>query len=503
VVPLTVGQTPLNAWGLYDMHGAVEEWCYDWYGSYEAGDQVDPVGRADGNFRVTRGGSHSTLIYYLRSANRIGALPEDKHWLIGFRVVLGEMPKTDPFPMPPSQLWARDVKQQIPSGVTKGPAPDVPYFKAHRKYVKIPPDSNGPLFSAHNHVPAIVPCPNGDLLAIWYTCVTERGRELNVVASRLRCDQKEWESAFPFWGAPDRNNHASAMWCDEKGTIYHFNGLSVGATWGPLALVMRRSKDNGVTWSKARLIAPDHNLRHMPVESTFRAQDGSIVLACDAVTGGSGGTAIWISRDEGKTWTDPGAGAPKPEFVPGKTGGWIAGIHAAVLQLKDGRLMAFGRGDNIDEKMPRSISSDMGKTWTYSPSIFPPVSGGQRCVLLRLKEGPIFFASFTGNRTESEAMSITDASGKERLITGLFGALSFDEGETWPCIRLISDDGPGREMETMDGRPFTMGFSSAEPGGYLSVCQAADGIIHLISSRQHYAFNLAWLKTPPPAELQP
>jgi hypothetical protein len=165
--------------------------------------------------------------------------------------------------------------------------------------------------------------------------------------------------------------------------------------------------------------------------------------------------------------------------------------------------MAFGRGDNIDEKMPRSISSDMGKTWTYSPSIFPPVSGGQRCVLLRLKEGPIFFASFTGNRTESEAMSITDASGKERLITGLFGALSFDEGETWPCIRLISDDGPGREMETMDGRPFTMGFSSAEPGGYLSVCQAADGIIHLISSRQHYAFNLAWLKTPPPAELQP
>ena len=43
-------------------------------------------------------------------------------------------------------------------------------------------------------------------------------------------------------------------------------------------------------------------------------------------------------------------------------------------------------------------------------------------------------------------------------------------------------------------------WKNAEPKGYLSVCQAADGLIHLISSRQHYAFNLAWLKTPPPAE---
>jgi hypothetical protein len=193
-----------------------------------------------------------------------------------------------------------------------------------------------------------------------------------------------------------------------------------------------------------------------------------------------------MSRDEGETWQD--------------AGGTIAGIHAGIVQLKDGRLMAFGRGDNINGRMPKSISTDMGKTWTCSASIFPPISGGQRLVVLRLREGPILFASFAGSRKESEPMPIIDASGRERLVSGLFAALSFDDGETWPCIRLISDDGPGRQVETMDGRLFTMGFSSAEPGGYMSVCQAADGIIHLISSRQHYAFNLAWLKTPPPAE---
>lgn len=63
---------------------------------------------------------------------------------------------------------------------------------------------------------------------------------------------------------------------------------------------------------------------------------------------------------------------------------------------------------------------------------------------------------------------------------------------------LTSDDGPGRELGTMDGGPFTLSWQSAEPRGYLSVCQSADGVIQLISSRLHYALNLAWLKAQPP-----
>ena len=86
------------------------------------------------------------------------------------------------------------------------------------------------------------------------------------------------------------------------------------------------------------------------------------------------------------------------------------------------------------------------------------------------------------------------------MVTGLFAAVSFDEGKTWPYIRLVTDDGTGREIETMDKRPFTMDLNTAEPGGYLTACQSEDGIIHLISSQQHYTFNLEWLKTLPPAK---
>ncbi len=478
-VSLATGKTPPNAWGLYDMHGNVEEWVHDWYGPYEIGEQSDPIGRAAGDFRVTRGGSHSTEPYYLRSANRMGALPEDKHWLIGFRVVQGEMPKTPPLQAMARPLHQRDVRQKAPATLSKGPDPSRPYFKGPRVYVKIPPDSIGPMFSRHNHDPAITECANGDLLAIWYTCVDEPGRELGILASRLRYGAEEWEPAAPFWNAPDRNDHAPALWFDGNKTLYHFNGLSAAATWGNLATILRTSTDNGATWSKARLIIAEHGSRHMPVESVFRTREGYIVLPADAVTGGQGGTALHISRDGGKTWTD--------------AGGTIAGIHAGLVQLKDGRLMAFGRGDNIEGRMPKSLSADMGKTWTRSASDFQPISGGQRLVLIRMKEGPLLFVSF------AKEMQVTDASGSQRRVSGLFGALSFDEGKTWPARRLISDDGPGREVETTDGGKFVMGFNSAEPRGYLSVCQTADGLIHLIGSKQHYSFNLAWLKSPPPA----
>jgi hypothetical protein len=316
---------------------------------------------------------------------------------------------------------------------------------------------------------------------------------LGIVASRLPYGEQQWQMASDFWDAPDRNDHASALWVDQKGTITHFNGLSAAATWGNLATIMRTSTDNGATWSKARLIMPEHGLHHMPIESVIGTKEGAILVPCDAVTGGHGGSAVLVSRDDGQTWIDPGEGRPDPEFAAGATGAWIAGIHAGFVQRSDGTLMAFGRGNSIDGRMPMSLSSDLGGNWTYSASPFPPISGGQRLVILRLREGPILFCSF------GREVRFHDAAGNEQVGSGLFAALSLDEGKNWEIKRLITDDGPPHGLDGGGNTgEFTMSALTAEPRGYLSICQAADGVIHLISSKQHYAFNLAWLQNGPP-----
>jgi len=470
-VDIQVGQTPPNRFGLYDMHGNVEEWCLDWYGPYVPKDQTDPVGYEDGDFRVTRGGSHSTYIYYLRSSNRMGTLPEDKSWLIGFRVVLGKLPDTKPLKRGPAPLNQQNVKQRDPASVKTAPNPEEPYFAPPRTYVKMPAWWAGPVYALHNHDPAIVECPNGDLLACWYSCLAEKNRELVQAASRLRWGADEWEQASPFWNAPDRNDHAPAMWFDGKDTIYHFSGMSFGAGYNNMVIIMRTSTDNGATWSRARIIAPGHTGGHMPVEAVFRMHDGSIALTSD------GSPTLWFSRDEGLTWKG--------------CDGAISGNHPGVTQLSDGRLFAFTRDTTVAGKMPYIISTDNGRNWLYKPSDFPPIHGGQRLVLLKLREGPLFFASFA-----DKGIMITDAAGVRRKVRGLFAALSPDDGKTWPYVRLVSDDGPGTPVESTNGGLFTMDARIGEHLGYMSGCQATNGIIHLITSRTHYAFNLKWLQTP-------
>jgi formylglycine-generating enzyme required for sulfatase activity len=82
-----VGLKKPNEWGLYDMHGNVWEWVWDWWASYTAEAKTDPRGPGTGTYRVERGGSWHLVARHLRSANRSGNGPSSRFSSLGFRVV--------------------------------------------------------------------------------------------------------------------------------------------------------------------------------------------------------------------------------------------------------------------------------------------------------------------------------------------------------------------------------------------------------------------------------
>jgi formylglycine-generating enzyme required for sulfatase activity len=463
VVSLAAGFTQANPWGLFDMHGNIAEWTQDWYGPYPGSSQVDPVGRVEGDVRVTRGGSHSRGPEFLRSSNRMGALPDDRTQFIGFRVVLGDPPTTAPLQVAPEELHQLGVDTQLPPELELGGDPEHPFFEGPRLYVKLTPSDRGP-FSEYNFVRQITAMPNGDLLAVWSG---GGGMEL---ASRLRYGQEEWDPASVFWSVPD-HLAVSALWWDGRDTVYHVASIS----WrGSLALVLRTSTDSGRSWSKARFIARDQ-VGEGPTNSLRGFQDGTLVVTMDETA-----TDSWflVSRDGGATWE--------------KTGGRTTGYHAAIVRLNDGSLLAATRNGH-GGRMLWNRSTDDGESWSTWDSEFPDLGHQQRPVLLRLASGNLFLASF------AESMVFKDERGNEFLGSGLFGAISKDEGRTWPIKRLIVPEGPPSTLLHHRFRHdrFSVSDQTAEPEAYIASTQGKDGVIHLLTEAYHYAFNEAWLETPP------
>jgi formylglycine-generating enzyme required for sulfatase activity len=514
-----------NPWNIKNMHTNVSEWCLDWYDVYPNENPVDPVGPESGLAKVIRGGGlDKNTSFYARSANRAGMPPDfpPEQWLeirsqlikdqnkdiskdkntkkpknfnsrfayekfirdklnnqgnhhIGFRVVQAPYPQSEPSER--THSFAQECVKQSTDQAHIGPDPDKPYFR--KRYLLPTPPENSPdeqlayhsmlgfhpAFLRHHHSPGLEVCENGDVLAVYYTSYSETTPDVAMIATRLRFGEDQWDMPDLFLDIPDANDHAPMLWND-MGKLYFFWGHNKLSSGFPFQYIT--STDNGDNWGPVNFpvfetLVGGHSAQ--PITSAFKDKNGIMYVASDGVGPES---VLWVSKNNGETWMD--------------TGGRSGGRHTSFVLLKDQRILGMGgKSSDIEGFMPQSLSSDGGKTWSISRTVFPSLGSNQRPTIIRLQSGRSFFAGDLQHRTGAQPNGF-----KER---GCYVALSDDEGKNWYIKKLPATQEHESADRRKDLRGATLGYSVAR--------QAPNGIIHLITSMNepclHFAFNEAWI----------
>lgn len=358
-----------------------------------------------------------------------------------------------------------------------------------------------PLHPQHNHAPAIVECPNGDLLVSWYRGSGERkADDVAVLGARRARKGGAWSEAFLMVDTPGFPDGNTAMFIDGRGRLWLFWPIVLANTWESCITSYRvasRYEGKGSPkwdWQGQILLKPplfaedvnralDERMRTAPLPewmtnrvAEFRStltnklsqrlgwqprckptvlKSGRIVMPLYSDTFSV--SLMALSDDGGETW-----------FASRALAGF-GNIQPAVLQRKDGSLVAYMRENGPLERIRASESRDDGVTWSPVESISLP-NPGTGLDAVRLHNG--HWCLIHNDTTE----------GRHSLAV----SISEDEGRTWRRSRRLEHQ-PGDKFH------------------YPAIIQARNGTIHAVysyfvaggKSMKHAAFNEEWVQAGP------
>ena len=361
-----------------------------------------------------------------------------------------------------------------------------------------------PLHSQHNHAPGIVECPNGDLLASWYRGSGERrSDDVAIFGARLKKGESTWSEPFLMADYPQFPDCNTCMMMDKDGKLWVFWPIILDNHWESALTNYKVSSDyngpgapnwewQGVIFLKPvdfkekalRLFA--ERMKGVPPEDAVRVEGyakkleemlssklsqrmgwqprckptvlstGRILLPLYSDTFSF--SIMAVSDDDGKSWY-----ASEPLIGFGN-------IQPAVLERKDGSLVAYMRENGPLDKIRACESKDQGLTWGEVGTIDLP-NPGSGLDAVALADGHwVLIYNDTLRGRNSLAVSISE-----------------DQGKTWPITRHLERHEQGRYH-------------------YPAIVQGADGVIHAIytytvdggKSMKHAAFNEDWIRAGDP-----
>jgi predicted neuraminidase len=357
-----------------------------------------------------------------------------------------------------------------------------------------------PLNPKHNHAPGVVECPNGDLLVSWYRGSGERSADdVAVLGARLTKGQSTWSEPFVMADNPAFPDCNTCMMIDKHQKLWVFWPIILDNHWESALTNYRTSKDysgpgvpkwdwQGVVWLKPAdfkdkaMSLLRENLAKRPQADTERIKVYATALEkrlseklsqrlgwqprCKPTVLSTGRillplysdtfsfSLMAISDDDGENWH-----ASEPLIGFGN-------IQPAVLERKDGTLVAYMRENGILDKIRVSESTDKGSTWGPVGALDIP-NPGSGLDAVRLANGHwVLIYNDTLRGRSSLAVSV-----------------SADEGRSWPTTRHLEKHDKGAYH-------------------YPTIIQGADGTIHAVysyfvdagKSMKHAAFNEEWIQ---------